>query len=75
MPAPEEVAEPHLVDDTTYSPGRVFRRTAYRPQWPYNLPSHNSKTVLSTVKKGPPYLPNLRCAKVLGGWPVFRYSR
>ena len=27
---------------------------AYRPRQTYRDPSHNSKTVLSTVKKGPP---------------------
>ena len=37
-----QAAEPHPSDGT-----------AYRPEQTYRLPSHNSKTVLSTVKKGP----------------------
>ena len=28
--------------------------TAYSPKWTYTVPSHNSKTVLSIVKIGPP---------------------
>ena len=38
-----QIAQPHLEDGTAYSPKQVHR-----------VPSHSSKTVLSTVKIGPP---------------------
>ena len=38
-----QTAQPHLEDGTAYSPKQVHR-----------VPSHSSKTVLSTVKIGPP---------------------
>ena len=47
-----------------------MRGTTYRLQWPYDLPSHNSKTVLSVVKIGPPREPRgPACVGILGGVP------
>ena len=38
----------------TYCPILLVANTAYRPKQTYTVPSHNSKTVLSIVKMGPP---------------------
>ena len=40
-----------------------FSGTAYRPPQIHNLPSHNSKTVLSIVKIGPPFF-SLRASAI-----------
>ena len=47
--------------------------TAYRPVRAYKFPSHNSKTVLSTVKKkGPPEEESNRSSGVNGGEIMYR---